>query len=128
MATEAASEYPQARPKRQEENTKDEIIDELKRVIDITLKNVGSPKALEFQHALGHIKKLAVEVERNPDSIIDILQMLDRGSLMKFNAVNGHNDKSMPQNLRVLNNIIFSQAQHAFKIMDDERANIERLA
>ena len=94
-----------AAKKTEEEKSKDEIIDELKHVIDNTLKNVGSPKSLEFQQALGHIKKLAVEVERNPDSISDLLQMLDRGSLMKFNAVNGHNDKSMPQKIRVLKTI-----------------------
>ena len=109
------------------DKTKDEIIDDLKRFIDITFKNVGSPKSLEFQHALGHIKKLAVEVERNLGSNIDILQMLDRGNLNKFNAVNGPNDKSMPQNIRVLQNIIFSQDLHACKIMEDERANIENL-
>ncbi|MFM7979381.1 MAG: hypothetical protein ACKPKO_08710, partial [Candidatus Fonsibacter sp.] len=68
----------------EDEKTKDEIIDELKRAIDITLKQIGSPKSIEFQQALGHIKKLAIEVERNPDSLFEILQMLDR---VKFDEV-----------------------------------------
>ena len=111
----------------EEEKNKDEIIDELKHVIDITLKNIGTPKSVEFQQAMGHIKKLAIEVERNPDRLLEILKMLDRAGLMRFNAVNGINDKSTPQKIRVLKSSIFSEDLNAFKLMDDERANIENM-
>ncbi|MFM7987415.1 MAG: hypothetical protein ACKPKO_49695, partial [Candidatus Fonsibacter sp.] len=61
---------------------------------------------------------------RNPASISGIK---DKASAMKFNAVSGAKDKSMPQKVRVLKNIIFSEDLNAFKIMEDEKINIESL-
>ncbi len=66
-----------------------------KHVIVLTLKLIG---ARSSNMNLGHIKRLCLEVERNLDSLFDIMQILDRVSLMKFNAVSGINDKSMQQN------------------------------